>query len=86
MGLGLEFDQFLNLWISPELKEILETFQLQHSWIFCLIDSEAKDEEGRFIIQRMVPNAKLEARYIKNVDHFLRTIQFTQLRWVSFSF
>ena len=82
VGLGLEIRQFLTLWMAPELKTILENYVSEHTWIFCLLD-EPSLPDGRYSIEGITNNSKLEARYLRSVQRFLQSVDPTHLRTVT---
>ena len=82
IGLGLETGRFLALWIAPELKTVLENYVSEHPWVFCMLDDPSLPD-GRYAIDGVTNNSKLEARYLRAVQQFLQSIDPTHLRTVN---
>lgn len=82
LGFGLEICPFFDLWISPELKDVLERYAL-HSWVFCLLDSVEPEDNGSFKTKKVISNERLESKSIQAVQTFLQEVDPLHLTLVS---
>lgn len=83
VSLELPFCAFEDLWISPELKTVLEDYLSLHSWVFCLLDAVHPLEDGSYPIESVVSNPKLAARRLQSVQKFLQDLDRSLLTTVT---
>jgi len=83
VGLGLNIGQFLSLWVSAAVKEVMIEYLESFSWVVCLIETTQQLEDGRYDMSAVVRHPTRQICYVEAIDSFIQSLDRDDLCFVS---